>query len=36
VFAVVVYIRAAAERLAVPVDEVVQRITAERGLDLAA
>jgi hypothetical protein len=36
VFAVVVYSRAAAERLAVPVDEVAQRIAARHNLELTA
>jgi hypothetical protein len=36
VFAVVVYGRAAAERLALPVGEVVRRIAARHGLELTA
>jgi hypothetical protein len=34
VFAVVIYSRAAAERLAVPVEEIVRRIAARHGLEL--
>jgi hypothetical protein len=34
VFAVVIYSRAAAERLAVPVEEIVRRIAARHGLQL--
>ena len=36
VFAVVIYSRAAAERLSVPVEEVVRRIAARHGLELTA
>jgi hypothetical protein len=36
VFAVVIYSRAAAERLTVPVEEIVRRIAARHGLELAA
>jgi hypothetical protein len=36
VFAVVIYSRAAAERLVVPVEEVARRIAARRGLELSA
>ena len=36
VFAVVIYSRAAAERLAVPVEEIVRRIAARHGLELTA
>ena len=36
VFAVVIYARAAAERLAVPVEEIARRIAARHGLELTA
>ena len=36
VFAVVIYSRAAAERLAVPVEQIVRRIAARHGLELTA
>ncbi len=36
VFAAVIYSRAAAERLAVPVEEIVRRIAARQGLELTA
>jgi hypothetical protein len=36
VFAVVIYARAAAERLGVPVEEIARRIAARHGLELAA
>jgi hypothetical protein len=36
VYAVVIYSRAAAERLAVPVEEIARRIAARHGLDLTA
>ncbi len=36
VFAVVIYSRAAAERLRVPLEEIVARIAARHGLDLTA
>jgi hypothetical protein len=36
VFAVVIYSRAAAERLAVSVEEIARRIAARHGLDLRA
>ena len=36
VYAVVIYSRAAAERLAVPVAEIARRIAARHGLDLTA
>ena len=35
-YAVVMYSRAAAERLAVPVEETVRRIAAQHGLELTA
>ncbi len=35
-YAVVIYSRAAAERLAVPVAEIVRRIAARHGLELSA
>ncbi|KGH45242.1 hypothetical protein IN07_18390 [Modestobacter caceresii] len=36
VFAVVIYSRAAAERLTVPVEETARRIAARHGLELTA
>ena len=36
VFAVVIYSRAAAARLAVPVEEIVRRVAARQGLELTA
>jgi hypothetical protein len=36
VYAVVIYSRAAAERLAVPVEEIIRRIAARHGLELTA
>ena len=36
VYAVVIYSRAAAERLAVPVEEIARRIAARHGLELTA
>jgi hypothetical protein len=36
VYAVVIYSRAAAERLAVPVEEIIRRIAAPPGLELTA
>jgi hypothetical protein len=36
VFAVVLYSRAAGERLAVTVEEIARRIAARRGLELSA
>ena len=36
VFAVVIYSRAAAERLTVPVEEIARRIAARHGLELTA
>ena len=36
VYAVVVYSRAAAERLTIPVDEIARRIAARHGLELTA
>ena len=36
VFAVVIYSRAAAERLTVPVEEIARRIVARHGLELTA
>jgi hypothetical protein len=35
-YAVVIYSRAAAERLAVPVEEIIRRIAARHGLELTA
>jgi hypothetical protein len=35
-YAVVIYSRAAAERLAVPIEEIARRIAARHGLELAA
>ena len=36
VYAVVVYSRAAAERLTVPVEEIARRVAARHGLELTA